>query len=144
MFIQTSRLGEVSYEDEDIILFKHGLPGFKELKKYKLIEVAESPFLYLQSLDSGDLSFIVVSPFDFFMHYEFDIPEYLLEEMEINDQSQLKIVNIVTIRNKLADATINLAAPVIINNINRTGTQLILPDGTYRVNQQLFSNNNDK
>ncbi|OUS75148.1 hypothetical protein B1748_18595 [Paenibacillus sp. MY03] len=139
MLMQSSRLGEIEYDENEVISFKNGIPGFKEHKRFKVIAVEDSPFMYLHSIDDGALSFIIVSPFDFFQEYEFDLPDYVLDELSIAENSSLKIISIVTIRDNLANATINLAAPIIINVTSKRGIQYILPDGKYKVSQLLFT-----
>lgn len=140
MIIESSRFGAFEYTETDVVMFPNGIPGFKTYKKYIFIEIEESPFVYMQSIEDGDITFIVVSPFDFYREYEFEIPEHIRSEMKLNDQKMIKVYSIVSIREKLANATMNLTAPLIINNTNRTGMQYILSDGVYSVRHPLFSN----
>lgn len=139
MIIETTRFGEIECQDEEVLTFINGIPGFKEQRKYTLVMIEESPFMYLQSLDEGSLAFIVVSPFDFFPKYEFELPEHIKAEADIHELENVQIVNIVSIQEELSKATINLAAPIIINLANKTGLQYILPIETYSIHQPLFS-----
>lgn len=65
LIIETTRFGRFEYEESSIITFQNGIPGFKNLVKYILVAIEESPFNYLQSIEDGSVTFIVVSPFEF-------------------------------------------------------------------------------
>jgi flagellar assembly factor FliW len=139
VLVQTSRFGELDIAEDEVFHFEEGIPGFRHVQKYAIIEVEESPFMYLQSADHGDVSFIVVSPFDFLKSYEFTLPEELIESLNIKNEQQVKIVSILSVRNDLASATINLGAPIILNTRLRLGAQYILPDGKYSIHHPLFA-----
>lgn len=139
MMIHTSRFGALEYEHEQIISFESGIPGFKDYKKYMIVSVEDSPFRYLQSLEEGSVAFIIVSPFEFHSDYEFQLPEQVKAELNISSDENLEVYNIVSVQEELVKATLNLAAPIIINRINNMGIQLILPDGVYSIHHPLFA-----
>jgi flagellar assembly factor FliW len=139
MKIQSIRFGEMELQEEKIITFAHGLPGFKDNKLFIVVDLEESPFSYLQSVEEGDLAFIIVSPFDFYKQYEFDFPDNMVSELNILKDDVVKVYNIVSVRDELSEATMNLAAPIIINDRTKIGMQYILPDGTFSIRQPLFS-----
>lgn len=136
--IQTTRFGELECKAEDVIVFSNGLPGFLANKKFIFVEIEDSPFQYLQSLDEASLAFIVASPFDFFSDYEFELSGGIMDEMNIKSSESVLVYNIVNVQGELATATMNLAAPIIINKIENTGIQHILPNSTYSIYQPLF------
>ncbi|RIX47298.1 flagellar assembly protein FliW [Paenibacillus nanensis] len=139
MILETTRFGQYEYQAEDVLHFENGIPGFKDHREFLLIEDNESPFMYLQSIKDGGLAFIVVSPFDFFPEYEFELNDLIKSELDIKSESDLRILNIISVRDELASATINLAAPVVVNVRMKQGTQYILADGSYSIRQPLFS-----
>lgn len=139
MVIETTRFGGVEYQKEKIITFSSGIPGFKHFQSYIIVTLEESPFHYLQSVDEGSLAFITVNPFDFIPKYEFELPEQVKEEMNIQSEDSLQVLNIVNVQGELATATINLAAPIIINTAERIGMQYILPDSNYSIHHSLFA-----
>lgn len=138
MVIETSRFGTLEYDEKKVIAFLGGIPGFKEYEHYTIVVMEDSPFQYLQSIDEGSLAFIIASPFDFFPEYEFDLSEQLKREMNISSKEHVQVYNIVNVQGDLASATMNLAAPIIINTIDRVGTQYIFPNETYPIHQPLF------
>ncbi|MFD0590661.1 flagellar assembly protein FliW [Paenibacillus sp. GCM10027627] len=138
-FVVDTLSGKHEYKPEDIISFQSGIPGFKDQKSFIVVEIEESPFKYLQSTDLAELSFVIVSPFDFFPEYEFDLSDDMRANLHIEDEADLLVFNIVSIRDELSSATVNLSAPLIINTKNRLGVQYILDNGTYSIRQPLFS-----
>ncbi|WP_138753698.1 flagellar assembly protein FliW [Paenibacillus sinopodophylli] len=139
MELETSRFGLLEYEEEKVITFSGGMPGFKKYRCFTIVVIEESPFQYLQSVEDGSLAFIIASPFDFFQEYEFDLPDQLKETMNLHSKEQIQVYNIVNVQGELDAATINLAAPIIINTTDLTGMQYILPNGGYSIHQPLFS-----
>ncbi|MEK3883896.1 flagellar assembly protein FliW [Paenibacillus sp. PL2-23] len=139
MKINTVRFGEYEYSRNDLITFSNGIPGFKERHEYVLVEIEESPFIYLQSVDDGELAFIIVSPFEFFPHYEFELNDIVKTELDVRSQNELLIFNIVSVREELVAATVNLAAPIILNTRTKRAAQYILADSKYSIRQPLFT-----
>jgi flagellar assembly factor FliW len=144
MNLNTSRFGELEIESTDIIEFVHGIPGFEEYKQYVILELEDSPFAYLQSVEKGELAFIVVEPFVFFPQYEFDIPEIALEELRIRSGQEVLIRSIVSAKDKLENATLNLVAPIVINSEQRLGKQVILTNTEYSTRHKVVSKEPDE
>ncbi len=66
--------GEMEYEENNIITFNKGIPGFNYLKKFILLDLLEyEPFQLLQSLEDEEIALIVTSPYAFFNDYEIEI-----------------------------------------------------------------------
>ena len=65
--INTARFGEIEIEEEKIIMFSAGIPAFEEEQEFVIIPYdEESPFVFLQSLKTEELAFLMTSPFVFF------------------------------------------------------------------------------
>ncbi|KKC48035.1 MULTISPECIES: flagellar assembly protein FliW [Paenibacillus] len=129
MLIETTRFGQLEFRDHEVYTFPHGIPGFENYKSYTLIDVEDSPFYYLQSIEEGSLAFVAVDPFSFYPDYEFNLPEQTEQELAISVIEDVRVLNIVSIQGSLEKATINLVAPVILNAAARKGVQIIL-EGT--------------
>ncbi|MBO7747231.1 flagellar assembly protein FliW [Paenibacillus sp. MWE-103] len=139
MILQTTRFGQIEIEDHQWIVFPSGIPGFPQHKRYTLVSIEDSPFYVLQSVEEGSLSFIVTSPFDFFPDYEFELESNMLHELGQPSPEQVRVLNIVTVKDKLEEATANLAAPIVWNTANRQAAQVILQHTSYRTKHALFS-----
>ncbi|WP_177222217.1 flagellar assembly protein FliW [Paenibacillus sp. UNC496MF] len=138
MIIHTTRFGALEIEENEIIDFPLGIPGFPEHRSYTLMPIEESPFYFLQSVEEGRLSFIVVSPFEFFPKYEFELQSNILHALGQPLTENLRVLNIVTVKGNIQEATANLAAPIIWNTANNSAAQVVLQDPSYLTKHTLF------
>jgi flagellar assembly factor FliW len=131
--------GVIEYQEGDVITFPKGLPGFKDLKKYILFPMEENNvFNMLHSVDNLEIGLLVVSPFLVVKDYEFDIEETLSKELKIENQEDVIVLNTVCMNNDMKKATVNLKAPIVINNKEKIGEQLIIDNEKYLTKQPLL------
>ncbi|MGP1486177.1 MAG: flagellar assembly protein FliW [Campylobacter sp.] len=102
---------------------KSPILGFEHIKSYELIELDQF-FVKLASKDDNT-SFTMINPYAL-RNYEFEIPTYYQELMDINDNSELRIYNIIVVGTPLETSTVNFVAPVICNMSNMTLSQIVL------------------
>ncbi|WKA53936.1 flagellar assembly protein FliW [Planococcus shixiaomingii] len=141
MKIQTTQFGELKIADNRIITFEKGIPGFEESKQYILLpadENGESPFFFLQSIDIEELSFFLVDPFSFFKDYDVKLEEKMVERLALEDAADVIVLTTVSVTGEMKDATTNLKAPLVINNMKQLGMQTVLDNKTYQIKQPLF------
>lgn len=119
------------------LFFEDGIPGFSHLQFFQLVQEEESPFYLIQSTEEPDIGFWVIDPFAFFPAYTFELSDMVKGSLRIEDQSQIAVFSIVTIRGN-NQATVNLKAPIVVNLFNRMGRQIILQEDTYSIRQPLF------
>ena len=138
--ITTVRFGKIAIDEEDIIRFKDGLPGFPEEKEFILIPLGENePFLFMQSLMDADLAFFTTNPFIFFKDYEFVLSDEVLEELDIKSPEDFCVYSILSMTDKnIQNMTANLVAPVIIQNKTKEARQVILEKTSYTTREGLF------
>lgn len=138
MEIMTRDFGKVDIDEDKIIEFPEGIPGFKEEKEFVLLPLEkDSLFVIMQSVNNSDLAFITIEPKSIIKDYEFVISEKTEELLEITGIEDIILLNIVNIKEKLEDMTINLAAPLVININANLGKQVILDDNKYPVKYKL-------
>ncbi|MFW5781345.1 MAG: flagellar assembly protein FliW [Bacteroidota bacterium] len=76
MKINSRDFGEIEINNDDIVEFPKGIPGFLKQKEYVFLPLnEESPFVIMQSVNKGELAFVTIEPGNFFTDYEFDIDE---------------------------------------------------------------------
>ncbi len=137
--VETVLFGEIEIRDDQIIRFPGGIPGFEDHEKFTIIEPDPSvPFSYLQSIEDQELHFILADPFVFFKSYEFEVPRGVQEEIEIDNPEVLAIKSIVSVQDKLEEATANLLAPIVINTKKMLAKQVVLHDTVYTTKHKLF------
>jgi len=133
MLINTRHFGEVEIQEDKIIHFPYGIIAFEEMKRFFIIESEQKdlPFCWLQSLDEGDLAFVLLNPFLFKQDYEFEIPDGVIKELEIEKEEDVAVFSIVVVPEDISKISANLLAPVIINTKKLKGKQIILNDKSY-------------
>lgn len=140
MKIQTAYMDDIEINEADIIHFQHGLPGFEEERQFILLSISnDSIYQVLQSINTKEIAFIVASPFITIKHYNFELDEATVESLQINDEREVAVLGIVTLKETLASSTINLKAPIVLNTTNKQAKQVILDNSTFTIHQPLIN-----
>ncbi|MCL5780243.1 MAG: flagellar assembly protein FliW [Clostridia bacterium] len=125
-------------KDQLNIFFEQGLPGFESLRNFLVSRPFDnSPFYYLQSAEVDHICFLLLNPFEITQSYEFDLPVPVQEMLEIKATSDIAVFNIVNAQKDLANATVNLQAPVVINVNKSKGMQVVLNDPSLSIREPL-------
>lgn len=139
MEIDTLRFGKIQIDEESVIRFANGLPGFEQYERYALLTPdPDVPLSYLQSMDDGHISFMVIEPFLSLPSYEFKLQDHIKQELQLYEEQDVLILSIVTVKEELVKSTVNLKAPLVINTKRRLGKQIILHDEDYSTRHPLF------
>lgn len=138
--VNTLRFGEIEVEEDKIVHFEHGIPAFDEEHEFLIIPYnEESPYVFLQSLNTPDLAFLMTMPFVFFPDYEFEIDDETQARLGITKQEDMLVYTLLTIPGgRVQDMTANLMAPVLINTQNMQAIQLVLDKSRYTTKHRLF------
>ncbi|WP_226670817.1 flagellar assembly protein FliW [Metabacillus litoralis] len=144
MNLETKYHGVIEVLEKEIIHFQNGIPGFQDEKDFVLISLEEgSPFWIFQSLNTPQLGFVTVEPFQYFTKYEFEISEKDRSNLGLESEKDVVIWVILTIKEPFRESTANLQAPIIINRNNRKAKQIILNDTNYKTRERLFQEKNN-
>lgn len=139
MEIKTENFGNVPYQEQDVINFPEGLPGFTKLSKFIIIEMEElGPFCYLQSVEKSEVSFVIVDPKKFKTNYRIEMGIEDLSIININNSEQADIYSLVTLGDTKENCSMNLKAPIIINADENIGAQIILRNSDYEIEFKMF------
>lgn len=140
MKITTSNFGEINIPNENVITFENGIPGFKENTKYVIIndEEEDSPFCWLQSIESLDLAFAMINPYLVHENYAPNFPKSELEKLGEGTQEDYSVLSIVIIPEDIEQMRTNLMAPVVINLKTKKAMQIITEGDNYPVKYYLF------
>ncbi len=138
MKVETSRFGTVEIDEGKVLHFVKGILGFPNDLRYALLPHKDnSPFFWLQSLDSPDLAFVVINPALIVSDYSFELPEDAERELQLGEKDKAEALVIVTFRNRQnGDArsmSANLLGPVVINVDKRLARQVVLDPNRYPV-----------
>ncbi|HHC08783.1 MAG TPA: flagellar assembly protein FliW [Actinobacteria bacterium] len=124
---------EATTIEDKTIRFPGGIPGFPQLERFVLVEVApDSPFHELRSLDDPDVAMLVTVPWLFFPDYAPEIPEEDRVELGIERPEDATVFTTVSFDPDDENALIlNLLGPFVVNVAERVGRQLVLADSDY-------------
>lgn len=140
MQVETTRFGPIEINEDLIIQFPRGIPGFENLRRFIVIPVEGAENLHwLQAVDAPTVALLVIDPFRYFKGYSCDIPENDIEELDIKEQKEILLLTTVTIpRANPAEATANLVAPIVINTKINRAKQIILNNSPYTTRHRIF------
>ncbi|KDE40456.1 Flagellar assembly factor FliW [Nitrincola lacisaponensis] len=139
MQINTALFGPQEINDDDLITFPLGVPGFENNTQFKVFHEEGKPTVHwLQSVDDADLCLSVMEPKLLDLGYEFSLTPEQAELIDLQDQDELTVVLILcksdTEANDSTEAVpsdsrirANLTGPVVINARSRKAIQVPLP-----------------
>ena len=138
--INTIRFGEIEEDENKIVHFAQGIPAFEDEHEFVIIPYdPSSPYVFLQSVQTPELAFLMTRPFVFFPDYEFVLPDGVLEQLAIEKQEDLDVYTLITIPDgSIQRMTTNLLAPVVVNKQNREAQQVVLEKTHYTTKHALF------
>lgn len=140
MQVSTSRFGVLEVEPEQLINFPQGMVGFPRLRDYFFMPVPENTyFLWMQAKDDPEIAFLVVDPFLFFSDYKVELSDDACNFLEIKEPHEATILVVATIPPQgVYKMTVNLLAPVVVNQEKHLAAQVILDSSGYRTAHPLF------
>lgn len=124
MKIKNQQFGEFEFDENRVFLFKEGLLGFEELKKFLLITEENGLFFWLTSVDEPEIVFPLFPIKSLYDNYPGD--------------KKMEPFGIVKLDKNPVDITINLKAPVYLDVDEKIGLQKIIDSDEYLVDYKLF------
>ena len=139
--VQSSRFGELQVPVSQVFHFPQGLLGFPADRYFVLLRHRQdSPFLWLQSLVTPQLAFVVTSPFQIVSEYQVQLTNEDRRDLDPAGDDPLLIYALVTIpRGNPAAMTLNLMGPLVVNGRTRVGKQVVLSDSNYSHRQPILA-----
>jgi len=102
------------------------LLGFENVKQVELNKI-DDIFMKMQSCDDEYISFTLINPF-ILREYDFEIPKATQNLLEIDDKSNILILNIVLLQSPVEDSVVNFVGPLVFNTDNNKMAQIILAE----------------
>ena len=100
--------------------------GFEDIDEFNFEKIDD--FFY--SIKSGDISFTLIDPLSV-RDYSFIVDNRYKEILEVDDESDVKVYNIVTLKNPIENSTINFLAPILVNEKKALLAQIVLDEKKY-------------
>lgn len=139
VIVQTSRFGQVSIQESDVLTFPEGLLGFADLRKFVLLDdPSDEIFAWLQSCEAAPIAFPVLDPEMFLENYKVNLTKADMESLKMQGGNVPKHFCIITIPDDPTQMTANLKAPVIINVQEKLARQCVLQDNHLAIREPIF------
>ncbi|WP_405740632.1 flagellar assembly protein FliW [Anaerovibrio slackiae] len=138
--INTLRFGELEIEEQDVVRFADGIPAFEDEHEFVVLPYEEgTPYMFLQSMATPELAFLMTDPFVFFPDYSFELDDENMDKLEIKTMDDVLVCTLISIpRSGVANMTTNLLAPVVINRHTMQAKQIVLEKTQYTTKHRLF------
>lgn len=139
MKIDTKYHDKVHIEENEIITFTNGIPGFLDEKKFVILPFGDDTGIsIMQPIENAQLAFVVTNPFFFFKEYDFAIDDQIVELLQLDSEKDVTVYVILSVKEPFEKTTANLQAPVVINNKKQLGKQVILTNTSYQTKHKIF------
>lgn len=121
------------------ITLTQGLLGLEHYSKFELKPFEEgTPFYTMQSLESAELSLIVMDPALLVEDYAFDLSDDDVAELAIQDPDDVMVMVVMTIPENPQEMTANLLGPLVFNKKSKKGKQIVLHGSDWPVRYRVF------
>jgi flagellar assembly factor FliW len=124
MKITTYQFGEIEFTEDSIINFSSGVLGFENLTKFLLLQTEEGLLHWLNSIEQPEIVFPVI------------IMRIIDESYPQKDSTEA--FGVVTLNSDPLKVTVNMKAPIYIDQSNKIGSQTILDEDKFVIDYHLF------
>lgn len=115
--------------DVPVIEMVQAMPGFPDHLRFALVRLDEEGVLHsLRSLSGDGPQFIVVPPAPFYPDYAPEVDDEVVADLGIESSDDVLVLLVVHAGDSLAETTVNLRAPLLINLVTRRASQIVLDD----------------
>jgi|ERR1043166_2727919 flagellar assembly factor FliW len=142
---ESDHFGQIHADEQEILQFPEGLPGFETLREFTVLQYPEEPSLFfLQSLECAELCFLALPVHALRPDYELAIAREDLEILSIpagappRDGENVRALAVLSLAAG-QEPTANLRAPVVIHDGARRAVQAIRPDTRYSCREPLLT-----
>ncbi len=146
MQIETTRFGAISVDENRVITFPEGLPGFEEHRRFMIVPHPSASdsggvaFQWLQSVEDGTLAFLAMEPSEVFPNYAPRVPAAELEAISVGEKKAAPcLYTLLTVpKGNPCGITANLMAPVVVNHASRLAKQVVVSGDDYGLRHRLL------
>lgn len=144
MKVTTTRFGEIDVQESDLISMQGSILGFEDLRNFILLtDEKNTPFRWLQSVESPSVAFVVINPRVVKPDYSPHISDDDFSMLDISKGEDIALLCIVTIRTSPFQITANLRAPLLINAAMKKAAQVVLSDNDYDIQYNVLAHKKD-
>lgn len=142
MKINTRVFGEIEIDNDKIITLHNGAIGYPELTQFYLIYNEEGEtndgIKWMQSIENPEFALMVVDPLIAMQEYNPAIKSEMLDTIGEYKEDETLVLVTVTAPKEIAEISINLKAPFVINTTTKEGVQIIVENADYPVKFYIY------
>jgi flagellar assembly factor FliW len=139
MKIESKPYGEIEIDSSKVVTLKGGLFGFEGKDKFVIVgKEEERPFEWLQSVGQPDLAFVIVQPQYIRADYTLSLLPEDYRDIEADSSEDIITYAIVVVPENPDNMTVNLKGPIVINQDNLLGKQVINQVEEYKVRHRVL------
>lgn len=138
--MQTDGTGStvLAVNEQDLITFPQGIPGFPHVHRYVVRVYREGSVLHtMQGVDDPTVVFGLIDPRTCVPDYKVEVDQDDVAVLQLDGADEAVVLSIVTVTKDDAAATVNLRAPLVVNPRTGIGVQVMLPDSPYSIRYPL-------
>lgn len=130
MLVNTRDFGEINISEDEILDFPDGIYAFEDDHRFVLISpCGDNKYpMWLQSIDNVNVCFILFNPFEFDKDYSITVEESDAARIDAGEDTPVSYFVIAVVPSQYVDTTVNMKSPILINNDNHKGMQVIAPE----------------
>jgi len=135
----TEQFGPLTYQDDAVLLFPRGLPGFEQSRRFVLVKQPElAPLVHLQSLESATLCFLAIPVPVIDATYQPQLSAEDCDTLELDaiDSTHTLLLALLAVTAE-GNVTANLLAPVVVNLATKLALQAVRADTRYSHEHQI-------
>jgi flagellar assembly factor FliW len=139
MKVQSSRFGALTVDDNKLISFPKGIPGFEDSRRFFLLDHPGNVRVkWLHSADDPGLALVVANPFELFADYQPEVPEEIVGMLGARGPEDMLVLTVLSVhRGNPPKVTANLLAPIVICHGTMRGVQVMMKAGKYGVRHEV-------
>ncbi|MFB6347502.1 MAG: flagellar assembly protein FliW [bacterium] len=139
MEIDSKPYGTIEIDESKTVTITDGLMGFEGLEEYAIIgREEEQPFEWLQSIEDPSLAFVICEARALIPDYELSILQEDYNDLGAESEDDIITYLIVVVPENPEEMTVNMKGPVVINQKNFVGKQIINQVDEYGVKHRLL------
>jgi flagellar assembly factor FliW len=126
------------YDEQEIVVFPCGLPGFEDCKRFAVFTAEAAPFQWLTSVEGQPASFLTVDPRIVLPTFRYALSAADLSRLRATEATPLLWLAIVLVERD-GTVTANLRAPIVINAAAMLGHQVMPHECLYPLRHVIYS-----
>jgi flagellar assembly factor FliW len=141
----SKHFGTIDVDEQSVIEFPQGLPGFEDRRRFLPLQMPAQPgLIFLQSLELAELCFLALAVHSVRPDYELEITAEDLETLGLPAGQQPRIGQdvialAILLLEEGRDPSVNLRSPIVIHMNTRRALQAIRPDERYGYDEALVA-----